>query len=109
MKKTLITIALLSISFISAAEEVVETNPSCSGSGLITQSLNMSKLFFTVNTKKSIKKVAYSNEYGTTGSTNIRLRGVSKESAFDIGNRVSYVGIQDASGICVPNVVIAGQ
>jgi hypothetical protein len=73
----------------------------CSGTGTITQSTSISKLFFVVD---NTKKVAYSNVYGKPGTTIFSYNnGLTAASAFNVGNTVTYSGIPDASTVCIPD------
>jgi hypothetical protein len=78
---------------------IVPVLPSCSGSGVITQSINVSKLFFVAGGNK----VAYSNVYGKPGTTVFTY--LDNTGAFTLGDTASWSGVLDASGICVPDLI----
>lgn len=75
---------------------------SCSGQSSIVESTNVSKLFMSL---ANGQKLAYSNVYGSQGTTNFTFNNVPNGS-FAIGNIVTYAGVLDSSNICVPNSII---
>ncbi|GEM_PF-6185356 len=86
------------------AFQVIDNNPpviptACQGTSAIVAGLNSSKLFMTL---ANGQKVAYTNVYGSPGTTQFTFNGVPYGS-FAIGNVVTYVGALDASTICVPS------
>jgi hypothetical protein len=77
--------------------------PSCSGSSAIAQGINASKLFMLLANNQ---KVAYSNVYGSQGTTVFAFNGgLTSSNAFSVGNIVTYTGVLDASTICVPDTL----
>jgi hypothetical protein len=85
---------------------MLQSLPECSGSGNISQSIKASKLFFVINKSK---KIAYSNQYGSKGTTKFSFNGVTADNCFEVGNFVVYHGVKDASNICVPNKLIISK
>lgn len=85
------------------AFQVIDNNPpvvptACQGTSAIVSGTNVSKLFMTL---ANGQKVAYSNVYGSQGTTQFTFNGVPFGS-FAVGNVVTYAGTLDASTICVP-------
>lgn len=81
----------------------VPVMPSCSGSSAIVQSTAASKLFMLLANNQ---KLAYSNVYGSQGTTVFTFNGgLTAATAFNVGNVVTYTGTLDASTICVPDTL----
>jgi hypothetical protein len=79
----------------------VSTAPvACQGTSAIVNSTNVSKLFMTL---ANTAKVAYSNVYGSKGTTQFTYNGGIAVGTFPIGSVVTYVGTVDASTICSPS------
>ena len=88
------------------AFQVIDNNPvvastACQGTSAIVSSTAVSKLFMTL---ANGQKLAYSNVYGSQGTTKFTFNGVPVGS-FAVGNVVTYVGVLDASTICVPSSI----
>ena len=88
------------------AFQVIDNNPvvastACQGTSAIASSTAVSKLFMTL---ANGQKLAYSNVYGSQGTTKFTFNGVPVGS-FAVGNVVTYVGVLDASTICVPSAI----
>jgi hypothetical protein len=89
------------IAFQVIDNAVVSSTPAtCQGTSAIASSLGISKLFMTL---ANGTKVAYSNVYGSQGTTKFTYNGGITAGTFPVGSVVTYVGIADASTICVPS------
>lgn len=82
------------ISFVS------NTPVACQGTSAIVSSTNVSKLFMTL---ANGDKLAYSNVYGSKGTTQFTYNGGIAVGTFPVGSVVTYVGTVDASTICSPS------
>jgi hypothetical protein len=79
----------------------VSTAPAaCQGTSAIVSSTNVSKLFMSLANNA---KVAYSNVYGSKGTTQFTYNGGITAGTFPVGSVVTYVGTVDASTICSPS------
>jgi hypothetical protein len=74
----------------------------CQGTSAIVSSTNVSKLFMSL---ANGDKVAYSNVYGSKGTTTFTYNGNIVVGTFPVGSIVTYVGIVDASTICSPSAL----
>jgi hypothetical protein len=74
----------------------------CQGTSAIVSSTNVSKLFMTL---ANGDKVAYSNVYGSKGTTTFTYNGNIAAGTFPVGSVVTYVGTVDASTICSPSAL----
>jgi hypothetical protein len=72
----------------------------CQGTSAVIGSMGVSKLFMTL---ANGTKVAYSNLYGSQGTTQFTYNGGIPAGTFPVGSVVTYVGISDLSTICVPS------
>lgn len=89
------------------AFQVIDNNPptnaaptACQGTSAITASTNVSKVFMTLANNQ---KVAYSNVYGSQGTTKFTYNGGIPFGTFPIGAVVTYTGVLDSTIICMPN------
>jgi hypothetical protein len=74
----------------------------CQGTSAIVSSTNVSKLFMTL---ANGAKVAYSNVYGSKGTTQFTYNGGITVGTFPVGSVLTYVGTVDASTICSPSAL----
>ena len=86
----------------TAAATIVVAPAICQGKSAILQSTTASKLFMTL---ANGQKVAYSNVYGSKGTTVFTYNSGISPGTFPIGDIVTYVGNLDASTICVPSSI----
>jgi len=79
---------------------VASAPAACQGTSAIASSLGISKLFMTL---VNGTKVAYSNVYGSQGTTQFTYNGGITAGTFPVGSVLTYVGVSDLSTICVPS------
>lgn len=89
------------------AFQIIDNNPPyipevCQGTSAIISSTGVSKLFMTL---ANGDKVAYSNVYGKPGTTTFAYNGNITAGTFPVGSIVTYIGIKDASTICLPKAL----
>jgi hypothetical protein len=99
--KKIILAALILASFSAMADDTQYIKLDiCKGTSSIHQGLHGSKLFMILDNSQ---KVAYSNQYGSHGTTDFKYyNGLNETNAFEKGVKVTYSGVKDASGICSP-------
>jgi hypothetical protein len=81
---------------------VLNAPAACQGTSAIVSSTNVSKLFMTL---ANGAKVAYSNVYGSKGTTQFTYNGGITVGTFPVGSVLTYVGTVDASTICSPSAL----
>lgn len=74
----------------------------CQGTAKIVNGISVSKLFMQLDNGV---KVAYSNVYGSPGTTVFSFVSPVAYGTFPVGANVSYHGVLDASLICVPDTL----
>lgn len=91
------------------AFQVIDNTPpvsnipvACQGTSAIVSSTNVSKLFMTL---ANGDKVAYSNVYGSKGTTTFTYNRDIAAGTFPVGSIVTYVGTLNASTICLPSAL----